>query len=56
MKSWMKKTGFVAAGIAALTTLVSATPANADVSRVEYFTIQSITNCGGNYKTNLDLI
>ncbi|WP_217593341.1 hypothetical protein [Cohnella sp. GbtcB17] len=45
MKRWLKKTGILAASAVALTSLISAVPASADVSRVEYFTIQNNTAC-----------
>ncbi|THF73855.1 hypothetical protein [Cohnella fermenti] len=45
MKKWMKKAGLVAASVAAMTTLVSAGPARADIGRVFYFTIQNNTIC-----------
>lgn len=45
MKKWMKKTGLVAAGVIALTSVISAVPVTADSSRVVYFTIQNNTIC-----------
>ncbi|WP_217593333.1 hypothetical protein [Cohnella sp. GbtcB17] len=45
MKQWLKKTGLIAAGVVALTSVVSAVPVSADASRVVYFSIQSNTAC-----------
>lgn len=45
MKQWVQKVGLVAASVAALTTLVSAAPVNADASRVVYFTVQNNARC-----------
>lgn len=45
MKKWLKKTGLIAAGIVALTSIVSAVPVSADASRVVVFPIQSLTTC-----------
>ncbi|WP_217593339.1 hypothetical protein [Cohnella sp. GbtcB17] len=45
MKKWLKKTGLIAAGVVALTSVVSAVPVSADVSKVVYFPIQSVVSC-----------
>lgn len=45
VKKWFKKAGLIAAGVVALTSVVSAVPVSADASRVVYFTIQNDVVC-----------